>query len=135
MVAVSAVGISRAALEEAISYIKKRQRFGKPLASFQATQFKIAEMATNIRASRNLYYEAAWKIDNGMIDPQLIAMAKWLPAEVAVRCADEAMQIHGGYGYMMEYPIQRYWRDGRLFTITEGTSEIQRLIIANETLR
>ncbi|MBE9569806.1 MAG: acyl-CoA dehydrogenase, partial [Proteobacteria bacterium] len=134
LVAASAVGISRAALEEAISHTKERQQFGKSLASFQATQFKLAEMATNIRASRNLYYEAAWKIDNGMIDPQLIAMAKWFPAEVAVRCADEALQMHGGYGYIDEYKVQRIYRDAKVLEIYEGTKEIEKIIIARHLL-
>jgi alkylation response protein AidB-like acyl-CoA dehydrogenase len=135
MIASQAVGISRAALEESISHTTNRQQFGKTLASFQATQFKIAEMATNIRASCNLYYEAAWKIDNGIVDPKLIAMAKWFSGEVAVRCADEALQMYGGYGYIDEYKVQRIYRDAKVLEIYEGTKEIEKVIIARSLLR
>lgn len=134
MVSASAVGIARAALEEAISYTKKRHQFGKSLASFQVTQFKIAEMATRIRAARNLYYEAAWMADNGMVDPKLIAMAKWFSGETAVKCADEALQMHGGYGYLDEYKVQRIYRDAKILEIYEGTKEIEKIIISRAIL-
>lgn len=128
------VGIARAALEESVNYTKKRKQFGAPLASFQATQFKLAEMATKIRAARNLYYEAAWMVDQGKIDHGLIAMAKWFAGEVAVRCADEALQMHGGYGYLDEYKVQRLYRDAKIVEIYEGTKEIEKIIVARSIL-
>lgn len=129
-----AVGIARAALEESVAHIKKRHQFGVPLASFQINQFKIAEMATKIRAARNLYYEAAWLADKGKIDHGLVAMAKWFSGEMAVRCADEALQMHGGYGYIDEYKVQRIYRDAKIVEIYEGTKEIEKIIVANSIL-
>ncbi|MBC8462623.1 MAG: acyl-CoA/acyl-ACP dehydrogenase [Deltaproteobacteria bacterium] len=129
-----AVGIARAALEESVAHIKKRHQFGAPLASFQINQFKVAEMATKIRAARNLYYEAAWLADNGKIDHALVAMAKWFSGEMAVRCADEALQMHGGYGYIDEYKVQRIYRDAKIVEIYEGTKEIEKIIVANSIL-
>jgi len=130
-----AVGIARAALEESIAHIKKRYQFGAPLSSFQINQFKIAEMATRIRAARNLYYEAAWLADNGKIDHGLVAMAKWFSGEIAVKCADEALQMHGGYGYIDEYKVQRIYRDAKILEIYEGTKEIEKIIVAGSLLR
>jgi len=130
-----AVGIARAALEESTEHIKNRQQFGAPLASFQINQFKVAEMATKIRAARNLYYEAAWLADQGRIDHGLVAMAKWFSGEVAVRCADEAVQMHGGYGYMDEYKVQRIYRDAKIVEIFEGTKEIEKIIVAKSVLQ
>jgi alkylation response protein AidB-like acyl-CoA dehydrogenase len=134
-VCANAVGIARAALEEAIKHTKKRHQFGAPLSSFQATQFKIAEMATLIRAARNLYYEAAISVDNGVIDHGLIAMAKWFSGQIAVKCADEALQMHGGYGYLDDYRIQRIYRDAKIVEIYEGTKEIEKIIVARSLLR
>lgn len=134
-VAAQGVGIAKAALEEAVRYTKQRKQFGVPIASFQATQFKIAEMATMIRAARNLYYEAAWSVDKGKIDPALIAMAKWYGGYVAVRCADEALQMHGGYGYIDEYKVQRLYRDAKILEIYEGSKEIEKLIVARSVLK
>jgi len=128
------VGIARAAMEEAMTHIKKRRQFGVPLASFQANQFKIAEMATRIRACRNLYYEAAWLADHGRIDHALIAMAKWFSGETAVKCADEALQMHGGYGYIDEYKVQRIYRDAKIVEIYEGAKEVEKTIIARVLL-
>jgi alkylation response protein AidB-like acyl-CoA dehydrogenase len=128
------VGLARAALDESIRYTKGRHQFGKPLASFQAIQFKIAEMATWIRAARNLYYEAAWRVDTGQMDHALIAMAKWYSAKIAVRCADEALQMHGGYGYIDEYKVQRLYRDAKILEIYEGTKEMEKTIIAKSLL-
>ncbi len=128
------VGLARAALEESIRHVKGRRQFGAPLAAFQATQFKIAEMATKIRAARNLYYEAAWSADQGVIDHALIAMAKWYSARIAVECADEAVQMHGGYGYIDEYKVQRLYRDAKILEIYEGTKEIEKTIIARTLL-
>ena len=130
-----AVGIAKAAMEESIVHIKKRHQFGVPLASFQVNQFKIAEMATLIRAARNLYYEAAWLTDQGKMDHALTAMAKWFSGQMAVRCADEALQMHGGYGYIDEYKVQRIYRDAKIVEIYEGTKEIEKLIVARSLLR
>jgi len=130
-----AVGIARAALEEASNHIKKRHQFGVPLASFQAIQFKIAEMATTIRAAKNLYYEAAWLTDHGKMDHAVTAMAKWFSGQVAVKCADEALQMHGGYGYIDEYKVQRIYRDAKIVEIYEGTKEIEKVIVAKNILR
>jgi alkylation response protein AidB-like acyl-CoA dehydrogenase len=129
-----AVGLARAALEESIRHTKERRQFGAPLASFQVTQFKIAEMATRIRAARNLYYEAASSVDEGKVDPALIAMAKWLSAEVALHCADEAVQMHGGYGYIDEYKVNRLYRAAKILDIYEGTKEMEKTIIARSLL-
>jgi acyl-CoA dehydrogenase len=129
-----AVGLARAALEESIRYTRERRQFGAPLASFQVTRFKLAEMATRIRAARNLYYEAAWKTDNGDPDHGLVAMAKWFSAKVAVDCADEALQMHGGYGYIDEYKVQRLYRDAKILEIYEGTKEIEKTIVAKSLL-
>ena len=129
-----AVGLARAALEESIRHTKGRKQFGQPLASFQVTRFKIAEMATKIRAARNLYYEAAWAADCGNIDHALIAMAKWYSAKIAVECADEALQMHGGYGYIDEYKVQRLYRDVKILEIYEGTKEMEKTIIAGSLL-
>jgi len=134
-VAAQAVGLARAALEEAIAHSKKRHQFGAPLASFQANQFKIAEMATQIEAARNLYYKAAWFVDRGTVNHGLIAMAKWFSGEVAVRCTDEALQMHGGYGYIDEYKVQRIYRDAKIVEIYEGTKEIEKIIVARSLLR
>ncbi len=128
------VGLARAALEESIRHTKDRKQFGQPLASFQVTRFKIAEMATKIRAARNLYYEAAWTADRGNIDHALIAMAKWFSAKIAVECADEALQMHGGYGYIDEYKVQRLYRDVKILEIYEGTKEMEKMIIAGSLL-
>ena len=135
MICAMAVGIARAALEESIAHIKKRHQFGAPLASFQINQFKIAEMAAKIRASRNLYYEAAWLADQGKIDHGLVAMAKYFSGEMAVRCADEALQMHGGYGYIDEYKVQRIYRDAKIVEIYEGTKEIEKIIVARSLLK
>jgi alkylation response protein AidB-like acyl-CoA dehydrogenase len=105
-----------------------------PLASFQANQFKIAEMATRVRAARNLYYEAAWNADKGRIEHGLIAMAKWFCGETGVRCADEALQMHGGYGYIDEYKVQRIYRDAKIVEIYEGTKEVEKTIVARTLL-
>jgi acyl-CoA dehydrogenase len=130
-----AVGVARAAIEESIRHAKDRHQFGMPLASFQVTQFKIAEMATWARAARNLYYEAAWLVDQGKVDHALIAMAKWFSAEIAIRCVDEAVQIHGGYGYIDEYKVNRLYRAAKILEIYEGTKEMEKTIISRTILR
>jgi len=133
-IAAQAVGLARAALEESIRHVKGRKQFNLPLAAFQATQFKIAEMATKIRAARNLYYEAAVNTDRGDIDHALVAMAKWYSAKIAVECADEAVQMHGGYGYIDEFKVQRLYRDAKILEIYEGTKEIEKTIISKALL-
>ncbi len=129
-----AVGLAQGAMEKAIKHVRERRQFGKPLASFQATQFKIAEMATRIEAARGLYYRAAWLLDQGKPDSKLISMAKWYGGEVAVRVADEALQLHGGYGYIGDYDIERFYRDAKIVEIYEGTKEIEKLVIARSIL-
>ncbi len=133
-ISAQAVGLARAALEESVRYTKQRHQFGASIASFQVTQFKIAEMATWIKAAKNLYYEAAWSVDQGKIDHGLIAMAKWYSAEMAVRCADEALQMHGGYGYIDEYKVQRLYRDAKILEIYEGTKEMEKTIVSRSIL-
>ncbi len=134
-VCAQAVGLARGALEESTRHVKGRRQFGKLLAEFQVTQFKLAEMATRIRAARNLYYEAAWLADQGKIDHALVAMAKWFSGKVAVDCADEALQLHGGYGYIDEYKVQRLYRDAKILEIYEGTKEIEKTIVAKSLLK
>jgi alkylation response protein AidB-like acyl-CoA dehydrogenase len=133
-VAISGVGIAQGGLEKAIQYSKQRKQFGSPLSGFQGIQFKLAEMASLIEAARALCYRAAWLVDQGKIDPKLISMAKWFGGEVAVKVIDEVVQIHGGYGYLGEYGIERLYRDAKLVEIVEGTKEIEKLIIARELL-
>jgi acyl-CoA dehydrogenase len=128
------VGIARGAMERAIAYARNRKQFGRTLGSFQAIQFMIAEMATRIQAARNLVYEAAYTADRGRLDPKLTAMAKWFAGETAVRAAEEALQIHGGYGYMAEFDVERFLRDAKIIEIYEGTKEIEKLIIAKTLL-
>src|SRR6478609_9696907 len=134
-IAALAVGIAQGAYESAVSYAKERQQFGKPIAEFQAIQFKLADMATKIDAARLLTQQAAATKDAGRPVTQKSAMAKLFASETAVRVAEEAIQIHGGYGYTKDYPAEKYWRDSKLCTIGEGTSEIQRLVIAREILK
>jgi alkylation response protein AidB-like acyl-CoA dehydrogenase len=120
-----AVGLARAALKEAVQHTGGRHVFGLPLSTFQATQFKIAEMATRIRAARNLYYEAAWFLDKRKPDSALIAMAKQFASETAIYCADEALQMHGGYGYIDEFKVQRLYRDAKALELYEGSKELE----------
>jgi len=133
-VAMQGVGIAQGGLEKAIQYSKQRKQFGSPLGGFQGIQFKLAEMASWIEAARALCYQAGWIVDHGKIDPKLISMAKWFSGEVAVKVIDEVVQIHGGYGYLGEYGIERLYRDAKLVEIVEGTKEIEKLIIAREIL-
>jgi len=128
-------GTAQAAYDLSVQYARERIQFGKPIIKFQNTRFKLAEMAMNIDIMRTYTYRVASMYDKEKNVQKESSMVKLFTAETLQKILTDSMQIHGGYGYMMEYPIQRYWRDGRLFTITEGTSEIQRLIIANETLR
>jgi len=134
MIAGDGVGLAQGAMEQAINYVKKRKQFGKTIASFQVTQFKIAEMATLIETARSLTHKACWNIDRGSVDSQLSAMAKWWACQVAVKVVDEALQLHGGYGYLDDYPIERFYRAAKLLEIYEGTKEIQKLTIGRRIL-
>ncbi len=129
------VGIAQGAFEAAVRYAKERQQFGRPIAEFQAIQFKLADMATQIEAARLLTLQAAYLKDNNKRVTKESAMAKLFASEVAVRVSEESVQIHGGYGYTKDYPAEKFWRDSKLCTIGEGTSEIQRLVIAKQLLR
>jgi alkylation response protein AidB-like acyl-CoA dehydrogenase len=133
-IAALGVGLAQGAMEQAINYVKKRKQFGKTIASFQITQFKIAEMATLIETARSLTYKVCSSLDQGNPDTQLSAMAKWWAGNVAVRVADEALQLHGGYGYLEDYPIERFYRAAKLLEIYEGTKEIQKMAIGRRIL-
>ncbi len=133
-IAALSVGIAQGAYEAAVKYAKEREQFGKPIAAFQAIQFKLADMATQIEAARLLTLQAAAAKDAGRPVTQMSAMAKLFASETAVKVAEESIQIHGGYGYTKDYPAEKYWRDAKLCTIGEGTSEIQRLVIAKNLL-
>ncbi len=128
------VGLAQAALDEAVRYAKERATFGKLIAEHQAIQWMIADMATEIEAARILVYRAAWLKDQGRPFTKEAAMAKLFASEAAERTAFKAIQIHGGYGYSTEYPVERIYRDQRLMTIGEGTSEVQRLVISRRVL-
>jgi hypothetical protein len=134
-IAALSVGLAQGAYEAALHYARERRQFGQPIASFQAIQWKLADLATRIEASRLLTYRAAWLKDEGR--PRTTresSMAKLYASETAVRAADECVQIHGGYGFTKDYPAEKYFRDVKLVTIGEGTSEIQRLVIARQLL-
>jgi len=134
-VAAQGVGLARAALEESIKHVKKRITFGAPLAANQSIQLKIADMFTWMHAGRNLVYEAAWRIDQGKVDHTLVAAAKAFCGQMTVKCADMALQMHGGYGYLSEYKVQRIYRDAKIIEIYEGTTEIEKLIVAKGLLQ
>ncbi|HET6889695.1 MAG TPA: acyl-CoA dehydrogenase [Pyrinomonadaceae bacterium] len=134
-IAALAVGIAQGAYESALRYSQERQQFGKPIAEFQAIQFKLADMATQIDAARLLMYRAAWLKDQGKRTTKESSMAKLFASEMGVKVCEESIQVHGGYGYTKDYPPEKYWRDSKLCTIGEGTSEIQRIIIAREILK
>lgn len=133
-IAAQAVGIAQACLEESMAYSKERQQFGRPIADFQAIQWKIADMAMYIEAARLLTWQAAWLRDRGERHTLQSSMAKLLASETAVRAGLDAVQIHGGYGYIREYPVERFLRDAKITEIYEGTSEVQRLVIARNML-
>jgi alkylation response protein AidB-like acyl-CoA dehydrogenase len=133
-IAALALGIAQGAYESALRYSKERQQFGKPISEFQAIQFKLADMATQIDAARLLTLRAAAMKDANRKVTKESSMAKLYASEVSVKVCEEAIQIHGGYGYTKDYPPEKYWRDSKLCTIGEGTSEIQRLIIAKQIL-
>lgn len=132
MTASLAIGIARAALEAALAYAKERVQFGQPIGKFQGMQFRLADMATELEAAKHLVYHAARLSDKGAPFGKEASMAKLFATEVANRLTSEASVVFGGYGYMMEYPVQRYFRDARFLLYGEGTSDIQRIIIARE---
>ncbi len=133
-IAALSVGIARGALDAAVAYAKQRRQFGRVIAAFQAIRFKLADMATQVQAARLLTEHAADEKDAGRKTTLISSQAKLYAAEVAVKVAEEAIQIHGGYGYCKDYPVEKFWRDAKLCTIGEGTSEIQRLVIARELI-
>jgi alkylation response protein AidB-like acyl-CoA dehydrogenase len=130
MVAAQALGIAQGAFDRALDYAKKRDQFGQKLVQFQVTQHKLADMATQIETARLLVYKAGWNFDQGRIEPKWTSMAKMIAGRVAVEVAHEAVQILGGYGYMAEYEVERFYRDARITEIYEGTREIQKNTIA-----
>ncbi|MBI5445753.1 MAG: acyl-CoA dehydrogenase, partial [Deltaproteobacteria bacterium] len=129
------VGLAQGAIEMAVRHVKGREVFGQPLGSREIVQGKLAEMATWTEAARNLVYKAAWKVDQGEIEPGLIAMAKWYAAEVGVKVVNEALQLHGGYGYFDESDVSRFYRDAKVVEIYEGAKEIEKLVIARRLLK
>jgi len=134
-IAALSVGIARGAYEAALAYSKQRKQFGRFISEFQAIQHKLADMATEIDAARLLTLRAAWLKDSGVSVNKESSMAKLYASEVAVKVANEAVQIHGGYGFIKDYPVEKFYRDVKLCTIGEGTSEIQRLVIARQLLK
>jgi alkylation response protein AidB-like acyl-CoA dehydrogenase len=124
------VGLAQGALEQALAYAKERQAFGKPISKYQAIQAKLADMSTEIEAARLLTYRAAVEKDQGKNFTLTAAQAKLKTGRLAVRTAEEAVQIHGGYGYIEEYPVCRFYRDAKILTIGEGTDEVQQMVIA-----
>jgi len=131
LVAAQALGTAQGAFDRALAYVKQREQFGKKIAQFQATRHKLADMATKIETARLLTYQSAWNFDQGRIDPKLTAMAKMWAARVAVEVCDEAIQLLGGYGYMAEYEVERFYRDAKITELYEGTREIQKNTIAS----
>lgn len=134
-IAALSVGLAQGCLDACTKYSKERKQFGKSLSEFQATQFKLSQMATNIEAARLLTYRAAAMKDQGKPNTKEAAMAKLFASEIAEKCANDAVQIFGGYGYMKDYPVEKFYRDVKLLTIGEGTSEIQRIVIARDYLK
>jgi alkylation response protein AidB-like acyl-CoA dehydrogenase len=133
-VAAQALGTAQGAFDRALTYAKQREQFGKKIAQFQASQHKIADMATKIELARLITYKAAWNYDQGRVDPKLTSMAKMYAARTAVEVCDEAIQLMGGYGYMAEYEVEQFYRDAKITEIYEGTKEIQKNTIAGGVL-
>lgn len=134
-VAAQSIGVAQAALDEAIKYAKERKQFGRPIANFQAISFMIAEMATKLKAAKELVYDAAYLKDTNQNATMAASMAKYYAAEVCNEICAKAVQIHGGYGFMKEYKVERLYRDCRVFTIYEGTSQVQQMVIAGQLLK
>ncbi len=133
-IAAQALGIAQGAFDRTIEYIKQRKQFGQPIGAFQALQHRIASLKTELEAARLLVYKAAWNYDKGRIDPGLTSMAKYYAAKLAVKMCDEAIQMHGGYGYIAEYEVERFFRDAKITEIYEGTKEVQLNTIAKDVL-
>jgi alkylation response protein AidB-like acyl-CoA dehydrogenase len=129
-----ALGLAQAAYEAAAAYSREREQFGRPIGTFQGVAFMVADMATQIDAARLLVYRAAWRKDRGLPYSTEAAMAKLFASEVSQRVTNDAVQVHGGYGYITEYRVERYLRDAKLTEIGEGTSQIQRMVIARNLL-
>ena len=134
-IAAQALGIAEGAMEESINFAKTREQFGRPIAKFQAIAFMIAEMATKLEAAKNLVYKTAWLIDNGQDASMAASMAKFYASEVCNEIAAKTVQIHGGYGYIREYDVERMMRDAKITEIYEGTSEVQRMVISGSLLK
>jgi alkylation response protein AidB-like acyl-CoA dehydrogenase len=134
-IAALALGIAKGAFEASVAYSKQRQQFGKPISEFQAIGFKLADMATRIEAAELLIRQSADLKDRGLPMTKESAMAKYYASEVSVQVATDAVQIFGGYGYTKDFPVEKFYRDSKLCTIGEGTSEIQKVVIAREILR
>ena len=134
-IAALSIGMAQGAYDAALRYSKLRKQFGRPISEFQAIQHKLVDMAVDLDAARLLNYRAAWMLDHGQRVTRESSMAKLYASEAAVRIANEAVQIHGGYGYIKDYPVEKFYRDVKLCTIGEGTSEIQRLVIARQLLK
>ena len=128
------VGLAQGALDMAIKHVKGRKQFGRPLGAFQATQFKIADMATQVETARTIVYKSAWLLDQGRPDTRLTAMAKMFACHVAVAVVDESLQLHGGYGYFNDYDIERFYRAAKVLEIYEGTKEVEKIVISREIL-
>jgi alkylation response protein AidB-like acyl-CoA dehydrogenase len=133
-IAAQALGIAEGAFDRALAYTKQREQFGRKLAQFQVTQHKLADMITKIETAKLIVYKSAWNFDQGRIDPKLTSIAKMYAGRTAVEVADEAIQLHGGYGYMLEYEVERFYRDAKIMEIYEGTREIQKNTIASALL-
>ncbi len=134
LIAAQALGTAQGAFDRALKYVKSRKQFGKKIAAFQISQHKLADMATKIELARLMTYKAAWNFDQGRIDPKLTSMAKMVAARAAVEVADEAIQLLGGYGYMTEYEVERFYRDAKITELYEGTKEIQKNTIASSVM-
>ena len=134
-VAAQAIGVAQAALDEAIKYAKERKQFGRPIADFQSISFTIADMATKLEAAKELVYKTAYLMDTKQPASKNASMAKYYAAEVCNEIVAKSLQIHGGYGYIKDYKIERLYRDCRVFTIYEGTSQVQQMVIANHLLK
>ena len=134
-IASQALGIAQGAMDETVKYTKERKQFGKPIAKFQNTQFQMADLKTKVEAARLLVRSAAWKKDKGIPYSADAAMAKLFAAETAMEVTTKAVQFHGGYGYTREYPVERMMRDAKITEIYEGTSEVQRMVIAGHLFK
>jgi hypothetical protein len=134
-IAALSIGIAQGAFDASLKYAKERRQFGRPIAEFQAVQHKLVDMAVSIEAARLLTYKAASLLNRKMRVTKESSIAKLFASEMAVRAAEQAVQLHGGYGFIKDYPVERFYRDVKLCTIGEGTSEIQRLVIARQILK